>query len=202
MTLGRIIRSVAGEHLSIIPVKSLTRTFVLSDILSFAVQGGAIGLIIVGGQKAVIGTYIVIAGFFIQIIGLTTFFISAAVFHRRMMHNPTRKALQNDVPWVQGLYMLYISCALVMVRSVFRVIEYIDGQDGYLLAHEWSLYIFDSLPIAITTIVFYLRYPDSFSLPNAGNTADATLDHDYAMERLDTEAGLTPEVEVERSWHR
>jgi hypothetical protein len=55
--------------------------------------------------------------------------------------------------------MLYIVSALIMVRSIFRVIEYILGQSGYPLKHEWTLYIFDSVPMLFVTIIFFLRYP-------------------------------------------
>jgi hypothetical protein len=55
--------------------------------------------------------------------------------------------------------VLYTVSALIMVRSIFRVVEYLMGADGYLLTHEWTLYLFDSLLMIIVTIVFYLRYP-------------------------------------------
>lgn len=40
------------------------------------------------------------------------------------------------LPWKRHLGVLYITSGLVLVRSVFRVVEYIQGQDGYFLRHE------------------------------------------------------------------
>jgi hypothetical protein len=55
--------------------------------------------------------------------------------------------------------MLYAVSLLIMIRSVFRVVEYIMGYDGYLLAHEWSLYTFDSALMFLVTVIFYVYYP-------------------------------------------
>ena len=43
--------------------------------------------------------------------------------------------------------------------SIFKVAEYLMGQDGYPLTHEWTLYIFDALLMLPVMAVFYLRYP-------------------------------------------
>lgn len=38
MVLGRIITFLKGEHLSYVPVRLMTRIFVLGDVLSFILQ--------------------------------------------------------------------------------------------------------------------------------------------------------------------
>ena len=55
--------------------------------------------------------------------------------------------------------MLYAVSALIMVRSLFRVVEYTMGYNGYPLTHEWTLYIFDSMLMFAVTVIFYVRYP-------------------------------------------
>ena len=40
-----------------------------------------------------------------------------------------------------------------------RVIEYILGRDGYLLAEEWPIYIFDALLMTTTMTVWLVCYP-------------------------------------------
>jgi hypothetical protein len=60
--------------------------------------------------------------------------------------------------------MLYAVSAFIMVRSVFRVIEYVMGTDGYLLRHEWSLYVFDALLMLVTVGVFAWWYPGQLSV--------------------------------------
>lgn len=55
--------------------------------------------------------------------------------------------------------MLYGVSSLIMVRSIFSVIDYALGNDGYPLTHEWTLYIFDVLLMFIVMIIYYIWYP-------------------------------------------
>jgi len=32
-----------------------------------------------------------------------------------------------------------------MVRSIMRVVEFVQGNTGYVFSHEWFLYVFDAL---------------------------------------------------------
>jgi hypothetical protein len=41
----------------------------------------------------------------------------------------------------------------------FAVQNVFMGNDGYLLRHEWTMYIFDSVPMFAVTILYYLWYP-------------------------------------------
>lgn len=62
--------------------------------------------------------------------------------------------------------MLYAISALIMVRSIFRAVEFIMGNSGYLLSYEWTLYVFDSLLMIIVTVIFYVRYPSELTQIN------------------------------------
>lgn len=57
------------------------------------------------------------------------------------------------------MYMLYIASGLIMIRSVFRVVEYLQGNNGYLLRHEVYLYIFDALFMLVVMCLFNLVHP-------------------------------------------
>ena len=46
-----------------------------------------------------------------------------------------------------------------MVRSVFRAIEYLQGDDGYLLAREAYLYVFDAVLMLIVMLLFNVVHP-------------------------------------------
>ncbi|KAF4630747.1 hypothetical protein G7Y89_g7393 [Cudoniella acicularis] len=158
MTLGRIIRSINGEKYSLIRVNWLTKTFVIGDVLSFLVQGGSAGLMI-NTSTAKMGQDIVVAGLCIQIIMFGLFVVVALIFQSRMRSNPTPASYHPEIPWKQSLNMLYIVSVLIMIRSIFRVVEFVMGYDGYPLTHEWTLYIFDSVLMVTVTAIFYWRYP-------------------------------------------
>jgi hypothetical protein len=80
---------------------------------------------------------------------------SAAPFNATTM---TRTSL-SQLPWKRHLYNLYFTSGLIMVRSIFRVIEYIQGNSGYLLSHEVFLYIFDALLMLAVMIMFNWVHP-------------------------------------------
>ncbi|KAE8338225.1 hypothetical protein BDV24DRAFT_176828 [Aspergillus arachidicola] len=157
MTLSRIIRSVHGEKYSFIPMKWLTRSFVLGDIVSFAVQASSTGLSVTGHATA--AKAVVLLGLFIQLISFGLFGCTAAVFYRRIRRSPTAACFDSGILWEQSLHMLFAVSGLIMGRSVFRVIEYWGGESGYLLRHEWPMYVFDTVPMLVVMILFYVRYP-------------------------------------------
>lgn len=59
------------------------------------------------------------------------------------------------------MYMLYGVSCLIIIRSIYRLVEYGTGMDGYMMTHEWSLFIFDTLLMAIAAALFLWRYPDN-----------------------------------------
>ena len=60
--------------------------------------------------------------------------------------------------------MLYTCCALIVVRSVFRVVEYVMGTDGYLLSNEWPMYVFDAVLMWAVQVIFFVWFPDKFQI--------------------------------------
>lgn len=158
MVLGRIIRSIKGEAYSLIPIRWLTTTFVMGDVLSFTVQGSAAPLMAAQTNPRV-AEGLIVGGLFIQIVIFTFFIATTAVFQLRMRRFPTPEAENPMGSWAKDIYMLYTVSMLILVRSVFRVIEFIMGKEGYLLSYEWPLYVFDALLMFAVTVIFFIRYP-------------------------------------------
>jgi lysylphosphatidylglycerol synthetase-like protein (DUF2156 family) len=158
MTLSRIIRCVKGEHLSIIRIDRLTKTFVLGDWLSLGVQGGAANLT-THANTAKHGVDLVVAGLFIQLVLLGFFFATAIMFQKRLGKHSTRESYTTHAPWKQSIYMIYIASALIFSRSVFRVVGFIQRTYGYSMVHEWTLYVFDAVPMFVVAVIFWLCHP-------------------------------------------
>ncbi|KAJ4988411.1 RTA1 like protein [Stagonosporopsis vannaccii] len=136
-----------------------------------------------------LGEKIIIGGLFVQLIFFSLFVCVAGDFHRRLMkeipikkrytpgalfrktrHNridssntPIAAVLSceavHELPWKRHLYVLYATSALILVRSIFRVIEYIQGNAGYLLSHEVYLYIFDATLMFLVMALFNWVHP-------------------------------------------
>ncbi|OAR01179.1 hypothetical protein LLEC1_03860 [Akanthomyces lecanii] len=161
MTLGRVIRAIDGEESSIIRSKWITAIFVTGDIVSFMIQGGGAGLLVKADSASSqsTGQNIIIAELIFQILIFGIFCVVAFSFHSRF----TRNGLVNcylDIPWNSVLVMLYATSGLVMLRNIFRVVEYAMGQDGYLLSNEWCVYVFDGVPMFLAVVLFAARYPN------------------------------------------
>jgi hypothetical protein len=174
MFLGRLIRVLSGEQHSLVPLKWMTKVFLAGDLLSFMVQGGAAGLM-VSGNNAKLGEGIVIGGLMIQIIVFGFFLITAGVFHYRFQRSVSLSTSRNWFEAKKALHMLHTVSTLIMVRSVFRVIEFAMGQDGYLLTHEWTLYVLDSVPMLAVMVIYYIYYPSWFRDASTRNVSEEGL---------------------------
>ncbi|KAL4982061.1 putative RTA1 domain protein [Aspergillus falconensis] len=162
MMLGRIVVLLDAEQLCIFKKKWLTKFFVCGDVLSFTVQAAGGGVMASGSLSAVHnGEKIVIAGLVIQILFFGFFIITCALFHKRVKEEPTEPSLELASVWHKHLHILYAANLLIMVRSVFRLIEYAMGNNGYLLRHEVFLYVFDGLLMLVVMILFNVIHPSS-----------------------------------------
>ncbi|KAI7771455.1 hypothetical protein LZL87_010895 [Fusarium oxysporum] len=159
MILGRLIRTVGAAHLSLVPVKWVTRIFVTGDVIAFSLQAGGGGIQSAGTLDLYnLGEKIIIAGLFVQIVVFGFFVITSILFHTRLLKCPTPESLRGDVPWARYLYVLYATSFLILVRSIFRVVEYLQGNKGYLISHEVYLYVFDAILMALVMLIFMIWY--------------------------------------------
>ncbi|CAG9940084.1 unnamed protein product [Clonostachys rosea f. rosea IK726] len=162
MTLGRLVRSVHAQSLLIISDRWITRIFVAGDIASFIVQGIGCGLMVMRNQKMIkLGEDIVVAGLAIQIIIFGFFGLTAALVHQRMCKFPTQFDA-GDIKYHQGLGMLYAVSVLILIRSIFRLVEFVQGREGYLLQTEWPTLVFDGMLMFLTMVVFFIWHPAKY----------------------------------------
>lgn len=153
MILGRLILACNATNYSPIRVNWLTKIFVFSDVFCFLIQGAGGGLLAAAKSKADFDrdNNIVLGGLVLQIVVFCGFVVSAGVWHKRMKTKPTVEAA--EVNWEAMLWALYISSVLVTGRNLYRVIEYGMGQTGYLIRHEWALYVFDAFFMTVVLAI-------------------------------------------------
>jgi hypothetical protein len=119
-----------------------------------------------------VGKYVILVGLAIQIIFFGFFFIVIIAFHQRIQREPTPMSTDADIPWRSSIFVLYTVSALILVRSVFRVVEYAMGKDGVLMSNEVYIYIFDALLIFICVALFNIRHPSRIVLANKQTKAN------------------------------
>ncbi|KAF9257987.1 RTA1-domain-containing protein [Marasmius fiardii PR-910] len=178
--LGRLIVKLEAQRHSLVRVNWLTKIFVTVDVFSSLVLSSGAGITVKGnGSSMDLGKNIILAGLFVQIIGFGIFIIVAVIFHLRMNKFPTAAASQykfesrhglirrlvlgpEEVSWTEMLLVLYLACSLIMIRSIFRVVEYAQGFDGFLWRNEVWLLVFDALLMFIAAAIFHPYHPSKF----------------------------------------
>jgi len=109
------------------------------------------------------GEKIITAGLFIQILFFGVFIFTPLMFHTRINKSPTSNLSQDHIPWRKHIWALYVASGFIMVRSTFRVIEYIEGMDGYLVSNEIFLYIFDAALMLCVVVISNVVHPNEIN---------------------------------------
>jgi hypothetical protein len=160
MMFGRLARTMHAENHSIVRVSLLTKLFVGGDVAAFVIQGGAAGLLMIQ-SLAKIGKAMVILGLVIQVLSFGLFMLTSVIFHKRVVNDFTLKASAMDIPWVRIMRLMYLVGILILARSAFRLVEYAQGTEGYSMTHEWTLYIFDGVPMAVSAVAMLVWFPST-----------------------------------------
>jgi uncharacterized membrane protein YhaH (DUF805 family) len=117
------------------------------------------------------GEKIIIAGLLVQILFFGLFMLVAILFDVAVHRVPTPRAKDAGIPWHKHLNALYLASVLILIRSIFRVVEYIQGNDGFLISHEYFLYIFDAVLMLAVMVVFNFVHPSEVNALLKGGQA-------------------------------
>ena len=117
---------------------------------------------------ALAGEKIVIAGLALQVATFVVFLVASVNFQIRMNRrqptstSPITTTSSAPTHWRKMLYILYSASALILFRCTYRLIEYAMGNAGYLIAHEWTLYCFDALPMFLVLVLLLVLQPTRY----------------------------------------
>ncbi|KAH8203048.1 hypothetical protein TruAng_002776 [Truncatella angustata] len=161
MILGRLVHFLDADAYSMIRPRWLTKFFLLGDILSFFGQGGGGGILATAKTESSqsMGNKVILLGLGIQVVFFGLFIIVTLVFHTRITRGATPKSLATVAPWQKFLWVLYLTSFLIMIRSIFRMAEYAQGNDGSLLQKEAYSYVLDALLMLAVTACFAFFHP-------------------------------------------
>lgn len=155
MIYGRIVIYAGEPGLSIVSPLKVTKIFVIGDVLAFLTQASGGGMMAISSM-ARMGQIITIAGLFIQLIFFGAFLTISIIFGRRVQQ--TKTSLRN-LPYGTLLYVLFAVSGLIIVRCLYRIIEFCQGNDGYLMGHEAFMYVFDTIPMFVVQAIFHFFHP-------------------------------------------
>ena len=122
------------------------------------------------------GQNVVVGGLVVQILFFGFFLIVAITFHRRLQKSLTSRSVLPSIPWHKHILVLYLTSILILERSVFRIIEYVQGNDGYILRHEAFLYTFDGVLMLGLVVLFNVVHPSEiYALLKGGKASRGLL---------------------------
>ncbi|KAK9851440.1 hypothetical protein MYU51_009747 [Penicillium brevicompactum] len=168
MVLGRLVVHLRAESFCIVPLKWMTGIFVTGDVIAFIMQAAGGGIMASGTISAMqTGEHITIGGLCVQLVFFTFFLVTSIIFHQRIRSRAAPQStevkqiffLRINHNWESVLWGLYIASILILVRSVFRLIEYAQGNDGYLISHEAFMYVFDATLMFFAMVAMNVFHP-------------------------------------------
>ncbi|TFK35274.1 RTA1 like protein-domain-containing protein [Crucibulum laeve] len=171
MLLGRLALHAQAEKFLLIRPRRITIIFVISDITTFFIQAGGGGLSASkDASMSKLGSNVSLGGLILQLISFALFtFLHLSFIYRVQKYSPAIWMRDQHKTWYARwttlAYVLCISCAGILVRSVYRTAELSQGYTGKLATTESLFYIFDTLPLLIAVTVYIPFWPGRFLDP-------------------------------------
>ncbi|KAK5168375.1 phospholipid-translocating ATPase rsb1 [Saxophila tyrrhenica] len=155
-----------GAHLARVQPRWIAIGFMTSDFISLLLQaiGGAIADTADDHDTSQVGIDIMIAGLFLQALSLAAFIAVFADFSwacRRgvLDMDPEKQRIRNSALFKLFTASLLLAAVVVLIRSIFRVVELWQGFEGELWNNETDFMILDGAMIAIAVICLTGMHP-------------------------------------------
>ena len=147
--------------------------FFTSDVIGFLIQGGG------GGQEASsdpstqkLGAKVIMGGLVFQVIFFALFAALAVYVYCSPLYNQPSSSEQqveertraDKQRMVRVFFALFVTILLILLRNVYRLIEFAVTPGSYIPSTEWLFYVFDFVPIFLAMVV-YARWHFGLYLP-------------------------------------
>jgi hypothetical protein len=156
MIYGRIVNFVHSPDASMIRPDRVTKIFVFGDVISFFMQAGGGGMM-AQPDMANLGQKIMLVGLFCQLLFFSLFLAISLVFWKRMQSSAKlyTTPTYGKHTWKSLMKLLFGAAVIIILRCVYRIVEFAQGNSGYLASHEIYMYIFDAVPMCIVQLMFH-----------------------------------------------
>lgn len=130
--IGRLLRA-SGQRIGCLSPRWVTRMFLLSDVLTFFVQGGGGGMLAIQSDAAqAAGQAIVLVGLAIQIAFFTAFVCTIHAVGTQPRFGVVQLPSLRPV-----LHCLYVTIGLLFIRNIYRLVEFASGIESPVVTNEW-----------------------------------------------------------------
>lgn len=110
-------------------------------------------------EGILMGQRLVLGGLGVQLFALFFFVLTAGIAHRRLNVEPTHVAKSPDVYWRRHFWTLHGVSVLIIVRNMFRLIEFAAGPENVLVKKEAFMYVFDASVMALVVLGLVMVHP-------------------------------------------
>ncbi|ORY78591.1 RTA1 like protein-domain-containing protein [Protomyces lactucae-debilis] len=157
MSLGRIMTAMDVKKQALVAPRRLTTIFVLNDVFCFLLQLGGAGVqVSTGANLREIGRKVIIAGLALQLVIFSFYILIIWTLFRRLKKSPTENS--DTLHWRSQLWAQLIASFCIMVRSIFRLAEFVD-LNGPAGKTEALIYVFDASLMWVAGSIFILIHP-------------------------------------------
>ncbi|KAJ0347491.1 hypothetical protein COL154_011829 [Colletotrichum chrysophilum] len=160
MSLGRIIIALDLRRHAAISPRLTAFFYVVVDIGCFVSQVFGSIMPASGDPSAIdLSRKIIMGGLLAQLGVICLFALSCAHSHRWAKREaPNLNATHAGINWNKYYLMTYGVALLMFVRSLVRGIEYLQGEGGYIIKHEFFVYAVDAaLMVAIMALYLWIH---------------------------------------------
>ncbi|GAA5989630.1 hypothetical protein JCM5350_003201 [Sporobolomyces pararoseus] len=177
MLLTRVAKALKAQAALFIRVGFVVHLFIWSDIVSFVSLLAGEVMVAIGGTESAIGHAIAIGGLVLQVVSYSLFCTLLISFRKQVPRMfPHIEEQVNRFSWRSFrfwsnqpitdyqflLTLMGITSIGILIRCVFRVIEFAVGFTGYIATHEVFFYLFDALPLLLSMSLYSIFWPPRF----------------------------------------
>ncbi|TQN69831.1 Protein RTM1 [Colletotrichum shisoi] len=161
MSLGRIIIALDLRRHTPISPRLTAFFYVVVDIGCFVTQVFGAVMPASGDPNGIkMAKTLTVSGLIVQLAVITPFLLSCWHSHRCAQREASvLKATRAGIQWRKYYLMTYAVASLMFARSLIRGIEYLQGEDGFVMTHEIFLYLFDAVPMVVIMALYLWIHP-------------------------------------------
>ncbi|KAG8416803.1 hypothetical protein J3459_013633 [Metarhizium acridum] len=161
MALGRIITALQAGQYSLIKPRWMTRLYVLIDVACLASQlAGAVMPASGDANLIELSRKIILGGLILQLVALSIFCYITWHVSRSISRREAKEFCKDaGVNWKNHFRTVLLTASFVLVRSLVRVIEYAQGDQGFIVSHEVFVYLFDAALMWLVMVAFLIIHP-------------------------------------------
>jgi hypothetical protein len=130
-------------------------------------------------------------GLILQIVAFGFFLLISFRFH---LISKSYREEWPETRWKTMLWALNAGSTIIFVRSIYRLIEFSQGFQGYLFTHDWNFFLFESAFMLIVLAIFSVYHPAQYLVnigwkqTNVNRTNAAGSPDGYDLENRDVSA--------------